>query len=70
MTPIDNTMNNVPRKCCDAVTAVQNGAGQTRLLGVKKGVYSSNLIDSEVVVNHHMVHEEGWQIDCAAKWHE
>eukprot|EP00957_Ditylum_brightwellii_P016442 1236262-Ditylum_brightwellii.AAC.1 len=69
MTAINYTMNNVPMKCCDAVMAVQNGAGQTRLLEVWRDVYLPNLTDDEAMVNHHMLREAGWQVDCIAKWH-
>eukprot|EP00957_Ditylum_brightwellii_P199276 15190412-Ditylum_brightwellii.AAC.1 len=58
---IDDTMHNVPMICCDAVTAIQNGVGQTWLLGVCRGVYLSNLMNNEAVVNHHMMCEAGWQ---------
>eukprot|EP00957_Ditylum_brightwellii_P111766 8524893-Ditylum_brightwellii.AAC.1 len=50
--------------------AVQNGAGQTRLLGVWRGIYSPNLMDDKAVVNHHMFREAGWQVGCVAKQHE
>eukprot|EP00957_Ditylum_brightwellii_P038886 2938603-Ditylum_brightwellii.AAC.2 len=69
MMAIDDTMNNVPMKCCDAVTAIHNGSGQTQLIGVQRGVYSPNLMDDEAVVNHHMMREVGWQVDCMAKQH-
>eukprot|EP00957_Ditylum_brightwellii_P157713 12004285-Ditylum_brightwellii.AAC.1 len=69
MSAVDDAMSGVAMQLCDAVTAILNGDGQVRLLGVKRGVYSSTLTNDEEVVNTHFIREARWQADCGARQH-
>eukprot|EP00957_Ditylum_brightwellii_P033126 2511094-Ditylum_brightwellii.AAC.1 len=69
MSAVDDSMRGVSMKCCNAVTAVQNGTGPMHLLRIKRGVYLSSLIDSEVVVNTHFISEAGWHVDEVTNYH-
>eukprot|EP00957_Ditylum_brightwellii_P030331 2297061-Ditylum_brightwellii.AAC.1 len=69
MSAVDSNMSSVTMKMCDMVTAVQSADGQNRLMGIQRGAYSPTLMDDEAVMNHHLVCEAGWKLNCVAMMH-